>query len=245
MSKIAIITCLLGNDYKDKVFYGTLSKSAYAKINNYSLILGEEDDYDKISAKNKKCGWLKVYKLLEHYYDYDYIFISDADVCMMNFSIKLEDIIKEHFEKRTLMLITRDHNNLNSGNLLIKGRDPKMYGYILQWLKMLPNTANYNYVGYQEQPSLIHMILNTEFGKYTKVIDQHIINSYTDDTCHIGSAKYKEGDLLTHYAGYDIYGIPMKEKIKNDFLKALHINGLTSSPRISDEELSRFVKIFS
>jgi len=245
MSKVAIITCLLGEKYKEKVFYGTLSKRLYANLNGYALILGEEEDYSKINHKDKQCGWLKVYKLLEICDKYDYIFVSDADVCMMNFSIKLEDIAGKHFDDETLMLATRDHNNINSGNILIKGRSGKMKEYILKWIKLLPKTKDFDYVGYQEQPSLIHMILNTDFGKYVKIIEQSIINSYTDDTCHQRSTKYKEGDLLTHYAGFDIYGIPMREKMKEDFTNALVNNGLANASEVTDKGLQSLVKVFS
>ena len=224
--KICMITCLLGDQYKSEVEFGTLSKQIYCDTHGYDFIIGDEQDYQKITHKNKKFGWLKVYKLLENIFHYDYIFLSDADVCMMNLNIKLESIIDKYFKNETLMLITKDHNDYNSGNIIIKGRDGKMLGFIHQWLNLLDHDFP-QYVGYQEQPSLLHMIHESDFAKYINVLNQNILNSYSDDTIHKNSTQYKEGDFLIHYAGYDVYNIPMKEKMNIDFNKFLHLNNLS------------------
>ena len=144
----------------------------------------------------------------------------------MNLNIKLESIIDKYFKNETLMLITKDNNDYNSGNIIIKGRDGKMLGFIHHWLNLLG--LNFpQYIGYQEQPSLLHMIYETDFAKYIHVLDQNILNSYSDSTIHKDSVQYKEGDFLIHYAGYDVYGIPMKEKMKSDFNKFLDLNNLS------------------
>ena len=101
-----------------------------------------------------------------------------------------------------------------------------MIRYIQKWIKLLPQ--KFDYVGYQEQPALLHMIHNTDFAKHIKVVEQRLINSYTDDTCHTKSHQFQEGDFLTHYAGYDIYNIPMKEKMKSDLEWALRYNRINN-----------------
>lgn len=224
--KICILTCLLGDAYKDEVKFGIKSKQIYCDRNNYDFIVSEENDYSNITNEKKQCGWLKVYKLLELCLHYDYIFVSDADVTMMNHSIRLEEIILEHMNNKLLM-ITKDHNDYNSGNIIVKGKSANMIKYIQEWVKLLPQ--KFDYVGYQEQPALLYMIHNTDFKSHIQIVEQRLINSYTDDTCHKKSQQFKEGDLLTHYAGYDVYGIPMKEKMKRDFEWALSYNRINNS----------------
>ena len=67
------------------------------------------------------------------------------------------------------------------------------------------------------------MILNTEFKKYVKIIDQSIINSYPNIRSNIKYNKfakiYKKNDLLIHYAGFrfpnNMFNSIMKENFYN------------------------------
>lgn len=230
--KIAILTPLIGEKYINRCKYGTLSKEFYCSKNNYDLIIANEQDYNNIAIKNKQFGWTKVYKLLEIFDSYDYIFVSDADVSIMNYNLKLEKIINEQFDSNTLMIITRDQNNINSGNLIVKGKNNICKKYINVWKACLPN--NYpQYIGHQDQPALINLIKNTEFKQYVKIIDQSIINSYPNkikdgrgqirpfffgESC---IKYYKKNDLLIHYAGFSCFGWDFSYPMKVNYYKSL------------------------
>lgn len=216
---ICILTCLIGKEYIDKCSYGTLSKEIYCYKNNYDFIIGNDTDYEKITRTNKRFGWLKVYKLLEIISNYDYIFVSDSDVSIMNYDLKLESIINKFMDDNTLMLITKDQNDINSGNFIVKGKNELMYKYISLWRDNLQN--KYNYIGEQDQPSLINIILNTDFKKYVKIIDQSIMNSYPDIPRNKNSKIYKPNDLLIHYAGYTWSNMNFSKDMKNNFFKSL------------------------
>ncbi len=218
-NKIAILTPIIGENYRDKCKYGIYSKKMYCEHNNYDLILANDIDYDNILHKNKRCGWVKVYKLLDFIDQYDYIFISDADVSIMNYKIQLESIIQNYFDFNTLMLITRDQNNINSGNFIIKGKSELCKKFMNLWKECLPN--KYKYIGEQDQPSLIHLILNTDFKQYVKIIDQSIINSYPDIPINKHAKLYSPGDLLIHYAGYSYHKLNFSNDMKENLFKSI------------------------
>lgn len=218
-NNICILSNIIGKEYTNKCSYGTLSKEFYCYKNNYDLIMGSDKDYEKIIHDNKRFGWLKVYKLLEILNDYDYIFVSDADVSIMNNNLKLESIINRFMDNNTLMLITKDHNGINSGNFIVKGKNKLIYKYISLWRDNLQN--KYNYIGGQDQPSLINIILNTNFRKYVKIIDQSIINSYPDIPINRNSKIYKPNDLLIHYAGYSWHNRDFSNDMKDNFFNLL------------------------
>ena len=221
-SNICILSILIGKEYGNECSYGTLSKDFYCYKNKYDFIIGREKDYSKITHNKKRYGWLKVYKLLEILNNYDYIFVSDADVSIMNHNLKLESIINRFMDDDTLMLITKDHNNINSGNFIVKGKNHLTYKYISLWRDNLQK--KYNYIGDQDQPSLINMILNTDFKKYVKLIDQSIINSYPNILINKNSKIYKTNDLLIHYAGYNWNNINFYNDMKSNFFKSLEAN---------------------
>ena len=227
-----------------RIYYGTLSKKLYCKLNGYDFIVGDEIDYAKIEDAGEDYGWLKVYKLLECYFDYDYIFISDGDVSVMNFETKLEDIADQYFDDETFMLITKDQHDFNSGNILIKGKNQKFYDYICKWKELL--RTPFDEVAYYEQPSLIHMIRHTDFGSVVKTIDQSIMNSYCPHANHSFSAEhtegtgcaktYEEGDFLIHYAAQG--NRPRGESLSEDLMKERLIKALELySPRSTPAQM--------
>ena len=103
-----------------------------------------------------------------------------------------------------------------------------MYSYLKQWRSLLGN--NYKYVGHQDQPSLSYMINETDFGKHVKIIDQSIMNSYSSRIG--GPSSYKEGDFLTHYAGYntspDCQNLSLAEAMEEDFYKSMNLNDVSA-----------------
>ena len=216
---IGILTCIIGKEYIEKCSYGRLSKEVYCYKNNYDFIIGNNKDYDKITHRDKRFGWLKVYKLIEILNSYDYIFVSDADVSIMNYGLKLESIINRFMDNNTLMIITKDQNDINSGNFIVKGKNELIYKYISLWKDNLQN--KYSYIGEQDQPSLINIILNTDFKKYVRIIDQSIINSYPDIPINRNAKIYKPNDLLVHYAGYTWHDKEFSDCMKDNFFNKL------------------------
>ena len=195
--KIALLTLAIGEKYREAVKIGINSKIDYCGKNNYTFILGGEEIYDR----SRPIAWSKI-KLIEKYInDYDYIFCSDADVVIMNDNIKLEDLISKYMTNSIKLLVTKDWQNINTGNIIVKNCS-QMKKLLVDIYKQ---TQFINH-GWWEQASFIYLYYNNSYiREYTKVLtDSHLINAYIinfGDNYLPDNNKYRTGDLLIHFAG--------------------------------------------
>ena len=215
--KIAILTVVTNDNYYKKYKEAIYIKSKYCKYNNYKFeffILNEK-------SFDLKKGWLKIYKLKQIIKNYDYVFMSDADVVITNNDIRLEDIILR-YENNNFMFITTDYNSLNSGNIIWKNCEDTI-NFIDKLLEIKDDkirlTLNqpFKVIGIYEQPTIIYLINKyEEYRNKIKIIPQFVMNSYsefiptsslpniiqhindTDNRC-----KWKPNDFLVHFAGYN------------------------------------------
>jgi len=197
---ICVITPLLGRTYAWAVEYGIRSKVDYCARHGYAFILGGESEYAAIEAPGKRPGWLKVKLLLDNLDRFDYLFLSDADVLVTDMEKKLESVIERHWEEGISLLATEDQNDINSGNIIVKGRSEAARGFARRWFEGLGKS--YPFIGFQDQPALIHLIRDTELGRSARIIPQKEINSYPAGEGVPSSSAYTEGDFLIHYAGF-------------------------------------------
>ena len=78
--KIAILTFCVGADYKKAVEPGLQSKRDYARKHGYECHIGGEDCWDR----RRPIPWSKFNFIQKYLFEYDYLFVSDADVIIMN-----------------------------------------------------------------------------------------------------------------------------------------------------------------
>ena len=112
---IAIITISIGDEYIETWKSFLKTKEIYCNIHNYSFI-----QINELLDKDRKPHWTKIKAIEKHLKSYDWIFYSDADVNIMNFDIKLEDIINKYSNNDTFLIISKDNVEINSGNFFIK-----------------------------------------------------------------------------------------------------------------------------
>lgn len=193
--KIAVLTICLGEDYQKKWGSAAVSKEMYSKKNGYDFIYIKET-----MDSTRKPHWTKIKALQKHLKDYDWIFHSDADAHIMNYDIKLEDIIKK-YGKKSFMLISEDKNMINSGNFLLKNTE------------LAHKFLNDVYASYPPKPiqmGQMVMRLNDQYGIYVnykkkeykkkiKTIPQRVFNSYPCACC---GDKYIAGDFLIHFVNH-------------------------------------------
>jgi hypothetical protein len=197
--KIAVLTLAIGEKYREAVKIGIDSKIDYCRKNNYTFILGGEEIYDKI----RPIAWSKI-KLIEKYInDYDYIFCSDADVVIMNDNIKLEELISKYMTNSIKLLVTKDWQNINTGNIIVKNCCE-----IKKLLVDIYKQTQFINTGWWEQSAFINLYNNNSYIKeYTKVLtNSHLINAYIiqfKDYPLPENNKYRTGDFLIHLAGVD------------------------------------------
>lgn len=216
--KIAVLTTVTDDNYFKKykdVFY---IKKNYCQYHNYDFIFNiiGEDTYDMGK------GWLKLYKLRENLQNYDYIFVSDADVIITNRDIRIEDIILKYFNKDTFLYLTTDYNSINTGNSIWKNCE-KSFKFLDEIFKIktnpIRNSIDTPYIpfGIYEQPTIIYLInSNKKFRDFIKILPQFVLNSYIDLTPTLkqkniipvinkiqNRTNWKPGDFLIHLAGFN------------------------------------------
>lgn len=198
--KIALMTIVTKGNYYNTYEKGFYTKSNYCNYYNYEFIF----DIVKNNTYPKNKGWMKIYKLREIIENYDYVFMSDADVIITNRDIMLEDIIYKYNLDEKLCLITEDYNSLNSGNIIWRNcpETIKFLDKIINHTKKNMCDKPYKLMGVYEQPCIIDLI-NKEYLERIKIIPQKILNSYPK---FLGNkinknAKWSNGDFLIHFAG--------------------------------------------
>jgi len=214
--KIAVLTVVTDDEYYKKykdVFY---TKRNYCKFHNYKFefyILNE-------SKFPKSNGWLKIYKLREIIKDYDYVFMSDADVIITNNDIRIQDIILEYNMENKIMLITTDYNSLNTGNIIWKNCSDTIE-FLDKIIEIGDDEIRYSIkepykpIGIYEQPTIIYLINKfNEYRNKVTIIPQYKMNSYLD--ClpissrpnilkninnKLNRCTWDQNDFLIHFAG--------------------------------------------
>lgn len=197
--KIAVLTLVIGTNYKEAVQKALDSKEEYCKKNGYDFIIGDESIYDS----SRPIAWSKI-KLIQKYLDeYDYIFSSDADVVIMNDNIKLEEFINTYLIDDYKLLLTKDWQNLNTGNMILKNCKE-----IHTLLDDIYKQTKYINNGWWEQSAFIFLYNQTvSIQEYTKVLDDsHILNAYIVELPKYilpTNNQYRTSDFLIHLAGID------------------------------------------
>lgn len=203
--KIAVITFLVGPDYKRAMELGIQSKRDWCLKHGYDFHCGGEAVWDR----TRPIPWSKLLYLQSFLKDYDYLFISDADVLITNPDLKIEDVILPQLGEKDLLWTMDECGHLNSGNMLLRcsAKDWLQDYFDLVW----------------KQEDLIHHIW-WENAAMIKVLETHpdhakhvatcnqswLFNAYlfgpTGLTIDPPRRLWQKGDLLIHFAG--VYRAP-------------------------------------
>lgn len=150
---------------------------------------------------------------------YEWIFVNDIDLFIMNSSIRLEGIINEaltdpnsllnskYFGRQARrgnveMILTLDGNNLNFGSMLLRNSIYTRQVFEEIWTRRHNKSIPY-YDAWREQAVFIQMCKERpgEFSERVALIKQQVMNSYgfTEGGKH---HLYKRGDFVIHFAGF-------------------------------------------
>jgi len=215
--KIGMLTVISSGDYFKRYEDALFIKKDYCKYYKYDFIIKLLEYCD---------GWDKLGLLYEKFNeDYDYIMTSDADVVITNRDKSIEDLILKYDNNDIFMIITKDYNSLNSGNIIWKNcKETKIFlKKVLNCKTNIRYTINkpFKSIGIYEQHSLIY-IINKEYEYYKdkiKIIPQYEINSYLPIVCKNKSTDsrgaWEVNDFLIHLAGFNYdKDSELRDKIK-------------------------------
>lgn len=200
-NRIAMLTLVIGNDYRDAIQSGIRTKARYCKANGYDFIIAGIDVYDP----SRPIAWSKINMIKKYLPHYEYIFCSDADVVIMNQSITLESFLHNYMDEETNIVLTRDWQNLNTGNVFYRNCDE-----VLSLMNKIYEQTDYLNHGWWEQAAFIFLYENCQYIRnYTKVIEKsREFNAYIQldslsESPIPSNNLYVDGDFLIHFAGID------------------------------------------
>lgn len=198
--RIAILTLVIGKDYRRDLTECLESKRKYANMHGYTYFEGGEEFWDR----TRPVAWSKIkfwQHILKEYGDnFDYIWISDADVLITNLSLKLEDHVISLMPSQASIMWNRDAcHNINSGNMIFKPTR-----WLNNFLDKVWNTTDAIYHIWWENKGMLDVLAaDPSAASYIHLNNKHwIFNAYLGG--HKGERLWQPGDFLVHFAGvYD------------------------------------------
>lgn len=221
-NQIALITLCEGNQYQTAVKLAIDSKREYCERHGYTFICeGRSSQSD--TANDLSVSWGKFELVQKYLPTYQFIFYSDADVMIMNDSIKIEEIISGHMSKEADLLISRDviqykidpdisenlYHMLNTGNFFIRSTEwsdkllytllttDLLHGHDLAEQYAL-NRLFYN-IGI---PDSLQEFVGTIINKTSLVHNQTLFNATFAIPGVPPDTFYQPGNFLIHFMGW-------------------------------------------
>lgn len=191
-SDIAVVTIAAGNEYQQVVSPAIENKKKYCELHGYDFLLCNE-----VLDPSRPPSWSKVLllgELLENS-SYKWLFWTDADSLIMNYSIRLEDLIDDRYD----MIITRDFASICAGEFFLKKSE-----WSKQFLKdIYTHTECINH-GWWEQCAMIEELkIKPYLYDHILILPQRIMNSFSKEVFghHVGEKEiYQRGDFIFHFA---------------------------------------------
>lgn len=193
---IAVCTLVVGDTYKEAVAAGIKTKRAWCKKHGYDFIL-DTTYHDR----SRPIAWSKIPMLQRVLPSYDYVFCSDADVIIMNDTVRLEHFITKYMDNKSILL-TRDWQDLNTGNMILKNSS-----IVLETLQQMNDLTQFINHPWWEQRAFIELHRKSkQVQNMTCVLESnaHELNAYVlkFPTCPLPNrCQYRTSDLLIHLAG--------------------------------------------
>lgn len=185
--KIAVATLAIGDAYKNGVRLFQKSLEEYCNKRCYDLL----NDISVFDGKREPL-WYKVLLIESNLQNYDYIVWIDADIMIMDFTVRLEDLIVNYMKNKDMMLAVDIGNEINTGVWFIK--NSTISRYILSAIY-----SNSELCGnFHEQG-----VLNKLYEKNIMFIQDNImiIPKEENRIFNPNYKQYKMGDFLVHFPG--------------------------------------------
>ena len=200
--RIAILTFVVGADYKRDLATCLQSKRSYAARHGYTYIEAGEEfwDRDRPIAWSKVPFWL--HTLRTRSTDFDYFWISDADVFITNPDLKLEDHVLPLLPANKSLLWNHDAcKNLNSGNMIFRSSDA---AWLMQFFESVWSYTKDLYHIWFENYAMVELwTQSAEVRARIESTKEHWrFNAYLGG--RKGERLWRPNDFLVHFAGvYD------------------------------------------
>jgi len=196
--RIAVITVAIGEDYRKELAKALQSKKDYCLKHGYDY----HEFHDERWNRDRPISWSKVpiWKEFCARRDYDYIWISDADVYITNMDLKFEDHVLPFLPANKDFLLTYDScGHMNCGNMVIKPCE-----WAVDFLQRVwDQTDCINHIWWENAAVTKILGVNPSDVEHVELTFQaHIFNAYLQGLPD--TRLWLPGDFLVHFAGvYD------------------------------------------
>jgi hypothetical protein len=216
VGKILILTIADGHFwYKELV---RKNRQNYCTKHGYKLKIIEKLDKNNFGININWHKILEFNKLVESNAPFDWVWLADLDMFIMNNTIKLDDIIRsrmfskhQEFSNQTNttlsletvasnldIIVARDNHNINFGSVLVRLHS----NFTTKLFKAMWNKRWDSSITQQNEQTVFMYFLKAwkeEFDTHMVLVPQSTFNSFPWDTD--GHYKYKQGEFVVHFAG--------------------------------------------
>jgi hypothetical protein len=183
--KFTFLTAFTGMDF---AYIGEMNKRDYCRGHGYRFIC-RKSGFDK----TRPPSWSKILFTKQYLPDCDWLFWSDADALVTNFSTKLESFVDPDHD----FLITKDINGINAGHYFIKNT-PWAYDF----LDRVWDTDDVHHYWW-EQASIIKMSEVDGYKERMKILPTKVFNAYPQPGHSWPDQNdcWQPGDFVVHFPG--------------------------------------------
>jgi hypothetical protein len=200
--RIAILTFVVGADYRRNLATCLQSKRDYATKHGYTYVEAGEEFWDR----ERPIAWSKVLFWLDFLRtkakDFDFVWISDADVLITNPDLKLEDHVLPLLPAAKALLWNQDAcQNLNSGNMIMRCSEA---AWLIPYFERIwAYTKDIYHIWYENYAMVELWTQDADVKAKMETTKEHWrFNAYIGG--RKGERLWSRGDFLVHFAGvYD------------------------------------------
>ena len=186
LSKIGLLTLVIGRKYREAVALGTATKAEYCNKHRYCFHCETRHLLPDLPA-----AWSKIPAAQAALAKHDFVILIDADTVIMNSEVRLEERIAELLPEGKSVCLVRDCFDLINSGVMVLRKAPST----LRLLDLMLEQTQFSDHPWWEQAAFIHLYDQHQWVRdLTHVLeDQRLLQSYP--------ATYHPGDFIVHFAG--------------------------------------------
>ena len=194
--RILVLTLAIGADYRRGLAKALQSKRDYCARHGYTY----RECHEEVWNRDRPIAWSKVpvWKEVAGQWDqWDYVWISDADVWISNPEIRLEDHVIPLLPPNKDLLLTYDScQHVNTGNMILR---PSKWA--VDFFEKVWNRTDAIYHIWFENLAVIKLMAESpeDNARIECTMDAWRFNAYLRGVK--GTRLWQPGDFLVHFAG--------------------------------------------
>lgn len=188
-AEIAFVTMAVGEEYRESVEKSIENKRAYAAKHGYDFIcLTDLIDPTRPVTWNQIAALKQVMEKGKH----KWVFWCDADALIMNFAVKIEELIYDQFD--WIISLDQALARYHSGQMLLKNSP-----WTREFLERIYQDKRYKDVWRGELRSLVELWHeDPQVQKHLQLLPQRMCNALPADVCADSRVAYQRGDFIIH-----------------------------------------------